>query len=110
MSALIAMPTITYICANGEVIAAHAELGTTLMRLALANGVPGIEGTCGGVLGCATCHVHVDDAWWDKLRPPKADELNMLEFANDPAPSSRLGCQIKVRDELDGMIVRVPAQ
>ena len=50
------------------------------------------------------------DAWWDKLRPPQADEVNMLEFANDPAPHSRLGCQIKVRAEMDGMIVRVPAQ
>jgi ferredoxin, 2Fe-2S len=102
------MPTITYITADGAQRRIEATNGISLMQLALSNGINGIIGECGGVMSCATCHVYVDDAWYGRLAPPQPSELDMLEFADNPTALSRLGCQIKVRDELDGLIVRVP--
>ena len=102
------MTTITYVTRAGATMPVEAETGISLMQLALRHNVPGIIGECGGVMSCATCHVHVDAAWYDRLPPPKPSEDAMLEFADDRNGSSRLGCQIKVRDELDGLIVHVP--
>ena len=102
------MPTITYIAPDGAERRIEAANGISLMQLALSNGVPGIIGECGGVMSCATCHVYVDEAWYERLAPPQQAERDMLEFADDPTEFSRLGCQIKVRDELNGLIVRVP--
>jgi ferredoxin, 2Fe-2S len=102
------MPAITYITTNGSERRIDAPNGISLMQLALSNGIPGIIGECGGVMSCATCHVYVDEAWYGRLAPPQQSELDMLEFADEPSPLSRLGCQIKVRDELDGLVVRVP--
>jgi 2Fe-2S ferredoxin len=102
------MTRITYIFDDGIERLIDAPNGISLMQLALSNGIPGIVGECGGVMSCATCHVLVDPRWFDRLPPPQAAELDMLEFADDRAPNSRLGCQIKVRDEFDGMIVYVP--
>ncbi len=102
------MPTITYISADGAEQRIDAANGISLMQLALSIGIQGIIGECGGVMSCATCHVYVDDAWYCRLAPPQQSELDMLEFADEPTALSRLGCQIKVRDELNGMIVRVP--
>jgi 2Fe-2S ferredoxin len=104
------MPTITYITADGAERRVAAQNGFTLMQLALSNGVPGIIGECGGVMSCATCHVHVDAAWIGRLPPMQTGERDMLEFADDVVATSRLGCQIKVRDELDGLVVRVPTR
>ncbi len=78
------------------------------MEAAIRNLVPGIEAECGGACACATCHVHVDDAWTNVVGKPEAMEEDMLDFAYDVRPASRLSCQIKVRDELDGLIVHVP--
>lgn len=103
------MPKVTYIRADGAEQCIDAPNGITLMQLALSNGVPGIIGECGGVMSCATCHVYVESPWFERLRPPEQAELDMLEFADEPRPHSRLGCQIKVRDDLDGLVVRVPA-
>ena len=102
------MPTITYISAEGDERRIDAANGISLMQLALSNGIPGIIGECGGVMSCATCHVYVDDGWYGRLAPPQQSEIDMLEFADEPTALSRLGCQIKVRDELHGMIVRIP--
>ena len=102
------MPVITYISAAGMRKRVDAANGISLMQLALSNGIPGIIGECGGVMSCATCHVYVDVEWYSRLAPPQQSELDMLEFADNPTPLSRLGCQIKVRDELDGLVVRVP--
>ena len=101
------MTKITYLTNNGAQTV-EAAAGISLMQLALTNGVPGIVGECGGVMSCATCHVYVEEAWFGRLPAPRQAELDMLEFADDPTTFSRLGCQIKVRDELDGLIVRVP--
>lgn len=102
------MPTITYIEPNGTTHEIEAELGSTVMETAIRNLVPGIEAECGGALACATCHVYVEDDWIDKTGTASEMEEDMLDFAFDVRPTSRLSCQIKVTEELDGLVVRVP--
>jgi 2Fe-2S ferredoxin len=104
------MPKITYIEHGGKTHTVDAPVGTTVMENAIKNGVPGIVAECGGACSCATCHVHVDEAWKDKVGPPSPMEEDMLDFAFDVKPTSRLSCQIKVTDELDGLVVHTPAQ
>jgi 2Fe-2S ferredoxin len=104
------MPKITFIDARGESRTVEGETGSTVMEVAIRNGVPGIEAECGGACACATCHVYVDDAWAAKAGGPESMEEDMLDFAFDVKPTSRLSCQIKVRDELDGLIVRTPTR
>ena len=104
------MPKITYIEHDGTNRTVDAEVGATVMETAIRNSVPGIVAECGGACSCATCHVHVDEAWSEKVGPPSAMEEDMLDFAFDVKPTSRLSCQIKVTDELDGLVVRTPAQ
>ena len=83
----------------------------SLMQAAVAANVAGIEADCGGMLTCATCHVYVREPFASQLPPPQDDETSMLEFtAAERRPNSRLSCQIKVRDELDGLIMRVPSR
>lgn len=102
------MPKITYIAADGTQSEVEAKIGDSVMLTAVNNNVPGIVAECGGACSCATCHVHVDPDWFDKL--PDADDMekDMLEFAVDPDETSRLSCQITVTDELDGLVVRTP--
>ena len=102
------MPKITYIESNGTEHAVDAETGSTVMESAIKNGVPGIEAECGGACACATCHVYVDEAFKDIVGPPEPMEEDMLDFAFEVRPTSRLSCQIRVRDELDGLTVTVP--
>lgn len=104
------MPKITFIDAQGESRTVEAETGSTVMETAVRNGVPGIEAECGGACACATCHVYVDDAWAGKTGHAESMEEDMLDFAFDVRPTSRLSCQIRVRDELDGLVVRTPAR
>jgi 2Fe-2S ferredoxin len=85
-----------------------AAEGATLLETARRFGVA-IEGACGGSMACATCHVHVDEGWLDALDPPSAEEEDMLDLAQSLAPTSRLGCQIRMSRGLDGLVVRVPA-
>jgi 2Fe-2S ferredoxin len=102
------MATVTYITHDGETHKVEAEPGTTVMEAAVRAMVPGIEAECGGACACATCHVYVDEAWRGKVGGPSPMEEDMLDFAYDVAESSRLSCQIKVTEELDGLVVRVP--
>jgi len=102
------MTKITYIENDGTTHEVEAENGSTVMESAIRNGVPGIVAECGGACTCATCHVHVDDTWFEKVGDPSAMEEDMLDFAFDVQPTSRLSCQIKVTDDLDGLVVRVP--
>jgi len=104
------MPKISYVEHDGTVRAVDAEVGATVMETAIRNSVPGIVAECGGACSCATCHVHVDEAWSEKVGPPSPMEEDMLDFAFDVRPTSRLSCQIKVTDELDGLVVHTPAQ
>ncbi|TAK48865.1 MAG: 2Fe-2S iron-sulfur cluster binding domain-containing protein [Xanthobacteraceae bacterium] len=102
------MVRITFIDHTGKSRTVDAEPGSTVMENAIRNGVAGIEAECGGACACATCHVHVDEAWVEKTGKPSPMEEDMLDFAYDVQPNSRLSCQIKVREELDGLIVRTP--
>lgn len=102
------MPKITYIESNGTSHEVEAEVGMTVMEVARKNDIPGIEAECGGACSCATCHVYVDEAWTAKTGSPEEMEEDMLDFAFDVRGNSRLSCQIKVTDELDGLIVRTP--
>jgi len=102
------MAKITYIDPTGTRHEVQAENGTTVMENAIRNGVPGIEAECGGACACATCHVYVDQAWTGVVGSPEPMEEDMLDFAFEVKPSSRLSCQIRVRDELDGLTVTVP--
>ena len=104
------MPKITYIEHDGTVRTVDAEVGATVMETAIRNSVPGIVAECGGACSCATCHVHVDEAWSEKVGPPSPMEEDMLDFAFDVRPTSRLSCQIKVTDALDGLVVHTPQQ
>jgi 2Fe-2S ferredoxin len=103
------MAKITYITYDGTVYDIEARNGTTVMENAVRNAVPGIEAECGGACACATCHVYVDEAWVERTGEPQPMEEDMLDFASDVQPNSRLSCQIRVSDALDGLIVRIPA-
>jgi 2Fe-2S ferredoxin len=105
-----AMPKITYVEPDGERIEAEGEVGSTVMETAIMNGVPGIVAECGGACSCATCHVYVDPDWADVVGGPSPMEEDMLDFAFDVRETSRLSCQIKVRDEIDGLVVHVPTR
>ncbi|MBX6426604.1 MAG: 2Fe-2S iron-sulfur cluster binding domain-containing protein [Variibacter sp.] len=102
------MPKITFIDFQGTARTVEAEIGATVMETALKNGVPGIEAECGGACACATCHVYVDGDWFAKVGPPSPMEEDMLDFGYDVRENSRLSCQIKVTEDLDGLVVRTP--
>src|SRR6202162_2093035 len=102
------MPKITFIDSSGASRTVSAELGATVMETAIRNNIPGIEAECGGACACATCHVYIDEAWRAKTGEPSPMEEDMLDFGYDVRPNSRLSCQIKVSDELDGLVVRTP--
>jgi len=104
------MPKITYIDSGGTARTVDAEAGSTVMEAAIRNNIPGIEAECGGACACATCHVYVDDAWTETVGPPSQMEEDMLDFAFEVRPTSRLSCQIKVSPELDGLVVTTPAK
>lgn len=103
------MPKVTYI-ENGTEKEHTVEVanGMSIMEGALKYAVPGLEGDCGGSCACATCHVYVDEAWVEKTGPRDELEADMLDFAFDVTDQSRLGCQIRMTDELDGLIIKMP--
>jgi ferredoxin, 2Fe-2S len=102
------MPKITFNDSSGAGRTIDAELGSTVMETAIRNNVPGIEAECGGACACATCHVYVDEAWREKVGGPSPMEEDMLDFGYDVRPYSRLSCQIKVTEDLDGLVVTTP--
>ena len=102
------MARITYIEFDGTPHEVDVPPGLSVMEGAIDNNIPGIEAECGGMCSCATCHVYVDPAWKDATGSPNGIEKDMLESALDLEETSRLSCQIEVKDELDGLIVRMP--
>ena len=102
------MPKISFTDHAGETRIVDAESGTTVMEAAIRNAIPGIEAECGGACACATCHVYVDETWRDKVGAPTPMEEDMLDFGFDIRPNSRLSCQIKMTDALDGLAVSTP--
>jgi 2Fe-2S ferredoxin len=102
------MVNITFIDTEGTARTVEAEVGSTVMESAINHGVPGIEAECGGACACSTCHVYIDEAWREKVGEPSPMETDMLDFAYGVQPNSRLSCQIKVSEAIDGLIVRTP--
>ncbi|MGV8936758.1 MAG: 2Fe-2S iron-sulfur cluster-binding protein [Allorhizobium sp.] len=102
------MTKLTIVAFDGTRFDLDAAEGSTVMENAVRNSVPGIEAECGGACACATCHVYVDDAWTTAVGEPSAMEEDMLDFAVDIRPTSRLSCQIKISAALDGLVVHVP--
>ena len=92
---------------DGETHRLEALEGWRVMEVIRDWGIP-IKAECGGACACATCHVYVDEAWREKVGSPSPMEEDMLDFGFDVRPNSRLSCQIKVSDELDGLIVTTP--
>ena len=104
------MPKITYIEHNGKSHTLEVENGLTVMEGAVQNNVPGIAADCGGACACATCHVYVEEKWFNKLTKKESAEEDMLDTAFEPNSFSRLGCQITISDELDGLVVKMPSK
>jgi len=104
------MPKITYIEHNGKSHVVEVPNGLNVMEGAVQNNVPGIDADCGGSCACATCHVYVDEKWFDKLQKKDEGEEDMLDMAYQPNKFSRLSCQLLVSDELDGLVVRMPSK
>ena len=104
------MAKITFIQPDGKQETVSADNGMTVMEAAKKNLVAGIEAECGGACACATCHVYIDAAWRAKAGKPEDMEEDMLDFAFDVREESRLSCQIKVTDALDGLVLRIPAK
>ena len=103
------MAKITYIEHNGTEHTVEVANGLTVMEGARDNNIPGIEADCGGACACSTCHVYVHPDWVTKLPAKEAMEVDMLDFAYEPdTVRSRLTCQIKVTDALDGLVVNMP--
>ena len=102
------MAKIHFVDHTGETRTVEVENGATVMEAAIRNAVPGIEAECGGACACATCHVYVDEAWREKVGEPSPMEEDMLDFAYEVKPNSRLSCQMKVREDFDGLVVTTP--
>ena len=102
------MAKITYITPDAKVHEIEVQNGLTVMEGAVQNNVPGIDADCGGGMACATCHVYVQDEWFNKLEKKTDGEEDMLDQAYEPKRNSRLSCQITVSDEIDGLIVNMP--
>jgi 2Fe-2S ferredoxin len=103
------MTKVIFIEHNGKEHTVEAANGLTVMEAAVKNLVPGIDADCGGACACATCHVYVDPAFANKIGEKSDMEQTMLDFANEVTDQSRLSCQIKLTDEINGIIVRLPA-
>jgi ferredoxin, 2Fe-2S len=103
------MPKITYIEHDGTKHTVEGEIGATVMETALRHSVPGIVAECGGSCTCATCMVYVAEEWKDRLGARSDEEEDQLDQAFDVRPTSRLSCQIKVTEEIDGLVVHTPA-
>jgi 2Fe-2S ferredoxin len=104
------MPKITYIEHNEKSHTVDVPNDLSVMEGAIQNNIPGIDADCGGSCACATCHVYVDEKWFDKLAKKDNAEEDMLDMAFEPKKYSRLSCQIVVSDELDGLVVKMPSK
>jgi ferredoxin, 2Fe-2S len=102
------MIEITYKDSQGNSRTVAAQQGSTVMETALREGIPGIEAECGGACACATCHVYVAEEWMEAVGKRESMEEDMLDFAFEVRPNSRLSCQIKVTPALNGLVVTTP--
>ena len=104
------MAKIKYIEHNGKQHEIDVANGLSVMEGAVQNNIPGIDADCGGSCACATCHVYVDEKWFNKLSNKESAEEDMLDMAFEPKQFSRLSCQLTVSDMLDGLVVKMPSK
>ena len=104
------MTKITYITSDDKIHEIDVQNGLTVMEGAVQNDIPGIDADCGGGMACATCHVYVNDEWFDKLPAKEDGEEDMLNMAFEPKKNSRRSCQIVVSDELEGLTINIPSK
>ena len=102
------MPKITYNDYQGNSKTIEVENGLSIMEGAIQKDIPGIDADCGGSMACATCHVYVEEKWFDKIPKAEDAEIDMIDMAFEPKKNSRLSCQITVSDELEGLVVSLP--
>ena len=102
------MTKITYKDFQGNSKTIEIENGLSVMEGAIQNDIPGIDADCGGAMACATCHVYVEEKWFNKITKAEDAEVDMIDMAYEPKKNSRLSCQLIVTDELDGSIVATP--
>ena len=102
------MPKITYKDNQDNSKTIEVENGLTVMEGAIQNDIPGIDADCGGAMACATCHVYVEEKWFNKISKAEDAEIDMIDMAYEPKKNSRLSCQIIVTNELDGLEVTTP--
>jgi 2Fe-2S ferredoxin len=103
------MPKVTYIEFNGAEHPIEVPVGLSVMQGAVNNNVPGIDADCGGECACATCHVYIAPEWFARTGSPNSQEASMLSFADGTEDNSRLACQIKMTEALDGLVLRMPS-
>ena len=104
------MPKITYIEHSGKSHTVEVPSDLSVMEGAIQNNIPGIDADCGGACACATCHVYVDEKWFDKLSKKIESEQDMLDMAFEPNKFSRLSCQLIITNDLDGLVVKLPSK
>ena len=104
------MPKITYIEHTGKSHSVEVPKELSVMEGAIQNNIPGIDADCGGSCACATCHVYVEEKWFDKLPKKEDAEQDMLDMAFETKKFSRMACQITIADELDGLVVKMPSK
>ena len=104
------MAKITFIQPDGAAATVEIENGLSVMEGAVQSGIDGIPAQCGGSCSCSTCHCYVADGWTSVLPPPDDEEIGLLEFAWEPREASRLTCQLRVTDAMDGLVLHVPAE
>lgn len=104
------MTKVKYIEFNGTEHLVDVPVGLSAMEGAIRYTIPGIEGDCGGACACATCHVYAEDGWMEKIPPMDDLERDMLDFAFDVKENSRLSCQIKIDESMEGLTLRTPAR
>lgn len=102
------MPHITFISADGQSQTLRVAPGQSVMQAAVENDIRGILADCGGSCSCATCHCYLDEAWTSRFAPASVEEAELVSFAFDPLPNSRLSCQLRLEEGHDGLVIRLP--
>ncbi len=100
--------SVTFVQPSGLQQTVAGQVDDTVMQLATWGSVSGILADCGGAMTCATCHIMIDEGWWDRVGPPSDDEASTMEMAVDVGPRSRLACQVKLTEAMNGLVVQVP--
>ena len=102
------MPKINYIDKTGKNKTIEVDIGLSVMEGAIQNNIPGIDADCGGSMACATCHVYVEEKWFNKIPKAEDAEIDMIDMAFEPKKNSRLSCQLIVSEEFEGLTVTTP--